>query len=204
MLEIRNISKEFSNKTIVKNFNYIFNPGKIYTLNGESGSGKTTLINLISKLDTLNNGEILFNDTDIETINDTWYFKNVIGYLFQNYALIEEKSVDSNLKLVKSNKEQRLNALIQAHLDESYLKRKIFSLSGGEMQRVAMARLILKGGEIILADEPTSALDENNAEIIMNIFKDFAYQQNKTVIISTHDQFVINNSDEVINISDFR
>ena len=131
---------------------------KTFALIGPSGSGKTTLLNAIARLEKPNNGKVLLNNQDIWAMKERDYFKNYLGYVFQNYALVEEETVWDNLKML-AGKAEVATTLMKVGLDESFLNSKIYELSGGQAQRVSVARLLLKKAKIILADEPTGALD---------------------------------------------
>ena len=129
------------------------------------------------------------------------YFRSIVGFLFQNFALIESKTVKQNLELIRQG--SRTNYTIEEVLErvglESKLNSKVYTLSGGEQQRVALARLFLKKCDIILADEPTGSLDAKNAQIIMDILLSLN-AEGKTVIIVTHDQKIKDKARRVIEL----
>jgi len=200
MLTISAATKAFDQHVIFTELTYHFHPGKIYALSGPSGSGKSTLLNCIATLDTLDAGTISFQEKNITHIANHIYFRDYLGYLFQNYALIDDETVKANLTLTKRYPRSRLiNALAQFGLDATYLTRKIYTLSGGECQRVALTRLLLKDPPIILADEPTGALDTVNETLVLNSLADFA-KMGKIVIVATHSQTVLDCADEVIHL----
>ena len=133
----------------------------------------------------------------------TKLIREEIGYLFQNFALVDEESVNYNLKLalkyVKGNKMHIIeNALEEVGLS-GYGNKKIYQLSGGEQQRVALARIIVKPSKIILADEPTGSLDEQNRDIVLNMLRKMQ-QQGKTIVIVTHDNYIADKCDRVISL----
>lgn len=140
---------------------------------GESGSGKTTLLNIIGKLEAIDSGTILVNGINLNKIKEKDYFKNHLIYIFQNFGLIDNRTIQENLELAfvgkKITKNEKLfqmrMALKRVNLNID-LNRKIFSLSGGEAQRVAIAKTILKDSPIILADKPMASVDK---KIVMKL-----------------------------------
>lgn len=205
MIRIENGEKEYAEGVpLLSNLNLTFYPGKVYALVGPSGIGKSTILDCLAKLNFLTDGRIWIDDSDLDTIKPLDYFRNYLGYLFQNYALIEEDSVKKNLNIGHHfDTDDLIRALENFSLDKSYLTRKVFTLSGGEAQRVALARLYLKNPQIILADEPTGALDFQNTRVVVESLHRLA-QMNKIVIIATHDHFVSDQADQVIDVSEFR
>ncbi|GEL15394.1 ATP-binding cassette domain-containing protein [Pediococcus cellicola] len=203
-LKLTGCSKSFDQYHVFKNVDYQFESGKMYALVGPSGSGKTTLLNSIGRLEKLTAGSISFEGTDITTIPSLKYFRQFIGYLFQNYALVDEETVAQNLNIVKHYRTAELqNHLAKFGLDDTYLTRKIFTLSGGEAQRVALARLSLQNPLIVLADEPTGALDHANGQLVLDSLRAMAVS-GKVVIIATHDNHVKAAVDECLDISSFK
>lgn len=200
-IEIFNVTKKFSSKKIFTDLNLTFEAGKSYALIGGSGSGKSTLLNIIGRLEKIDNGKVLVDEQDIWKIKERTFFKNIIGYVFQNYSLIENKTVYDNLKLINKDKKKISAVLEKVGLSSDYLNQKIYELSGGQAQRVAIARMLMKPRKIILADEPTGALDgEIGKEIINLLLSETA--ENKYVIISTHDPAVYNKVDFIIDMKD--
>ena len=206
MIELRNINKGFDDRIVLKNLNYNFYEGNSYALIGASGAGKTTLLNIIGKLEEVDSGDIIVNDINLNNIKEKDYFKNYLSYLFQNFGLIENKSIQENLmlafvgeKIGKLEKEQKMNeALKRVHLDVN-LNRKIYTLSGGEAQRVALAKTILKDSPIILADEPTASVDQKNSEEIIELILSLK-KENKIIIIATHSPDIYNQVDHILEI----
>ncbi|HEP1259350.1 TPA: ATP-binding cassette domain-containing protein [Streptococcus pyogenes] len=200
-IEIFNVTKKFSSKKIFTDLNLTFEAGKSYALIGGSGSGKSTLLNIIGRLEKIDNGKVLVDEQDIWKIKERTFFKNIIGYVFQNYSLIENKTVYDNLKLINKDKKKISAVLEKVGLSSDYLNQKIYELSGGQAQRVAIARMLMKPRKIILADEPTGALDgEIGTEIINLLLSETA--ENKYVIIATHDPAVYNKVDFIIDMKD--
>lgn len=206
MIELRNINKGFDDRIVLENLNYNFYEGNSYALIGASGAGKTTLLNIIGKLEEADSGDIIVNDINLNKIKEKDYFKNYLSYLFQNFGLIENKSIQENLmlafvgeKIGKLEKQQKMNeALKRVHLDVK-LNRKIYTLSGGEAQRVALAKTILKDSPIILADEPTASVDQKNSEEIIELILSLK-KENKIIIIATHSPDIYNQVDHILEI----
>lgn len=200
-IEIVNVTKKYGSKEIFTDLNLTFEAGKSYALIGGSGSGKSTLLNIIGRLEKIDSGKVLVDKQDIWKIKERTYFKNTIGYVFQNYSLIENKTVYDNLKLLSKDKEIISEILEKVGLSREYLKHKIYELSGGQAQRVAIARMLMKPRKIILADEPTGALDSEIGNEIINLLLSEA-AKNNYVIIATHDPAVYSKVDIIIDIKD--
>lgn len=206
MIELRNINKGFDDRIVLENLNYNFYEGNSYALIGASGAGKTTLLNIIGKLEEVDSGDIIVNDINLNNIKEKDYFKNYLSYLFQNFGLIENKSIQENLmlafigeKISKLEMQKKMNeALKRVHLDVK-LNRKIYTLSGGEAQRVALAKTILKDSPIILADEPTASVDQKNSEEIIELILSLK-KENKIIIIATHSPDIYNQVDHILEI----
>lgn len=201
------ICKKYGQKNIFDNFSLTINDGEMVAIMGESGKGKTTLLNIIGLIDCPDSGNIVINGMknpwkkENDRIN---LFRYTIGYLFQNYALIDNETVNKNLDIaleyIKDNdkKLKKVQALKRVGLEDK-INNKIFELSGGEQQRVSIARLLLKKNNIILADEPTGALDDLNKDKIISLLRDLN-KEGKTILIVTHDKKVANKCDRIINL----
>ena len=200
-IEIVNVTKKYGSKEIFTDLNLTFEAGKSYALIGGSGSGKSTLLNIIGRLEKIDSGKVLVDKQDIWKTKERTYFKNTIGYVFQNYSLIENKTVYDNLKLLNKDKKIISEILEKVGLSRDYLKHKIYELSGGQAQRVAIARMLMKPRKIILADEPTGALDSEIGNEIINLLLSEAAKSNY-VIIATHDPAVYSKVDVIIDIKD--
>lgn len=200
-IDLLNVSKSFGSKKIFTDLNLRFESGKSYALIGGSGSGKSTLLNIIGRLEKIDSGNVLVDKQDIWKIKERIFFKNTVGYVFQNYSLIENKTVYDNLKLITKDKKIITDVLEKVGLSSDYLHQKIYELSGGQAQRVAIARMLMKPRKIILADEPTGALDgEIGKEIIRLLLNE--RDEDKYVIIATHDPAVYNKVDVIIDMKD--
>ncbi|MGX4644773.1 ABC transporter ATP-binding protein [Holzapfeliella sp. JNUCC 80] len=211
MIKVENVTKDFDNRELFTNLNLNFEKGKIYALIGPSGSGKTTLLNMIGHLEKITKGDITYDGQSLKSISAHRYFRNELGYLFQNFGLLDAQSIKDNLdlglvgqKIKKQEKVERQKlALKQVNLDYLSLNQKIFELSGGEAQRVALAKVILKNPPLILADEPTAALDPKNGQELMELLLSLK-NDNRTIIIATHNQMIWENADEVIDLRNYR
>lgn len=190
MIEIDNIRKSYGELNLFNNFSYKISRGEFVVFSGKSGSGKTTLLNMIGGIEAVDEGRILVNGIDIcKKKNQLNYYRYGVGFLFQNFALVENKTVTENLKIVRNkcrtNEKEDVILDKVGLLDKKYSK--VYTLSGGEQQRVALARLMYKKCDIILADEPTGSLDTENKEKVLSILEDLN-KNGKTIIIVTHDE----------------
>lgn len=198
MIEIKQLSKHYGKKKIYDKISLTFEANRSYALVGPSGSGKTTLLNAIARLEKPDSGQILVNGQDIWSMKEQDYFKDYLGYVFQNYALIEEETVYDNLKML-APKSNIVEALHSVGLDSSFLSQNIYELSGGQAQRVAIARLLLKKACIILADEPTGALDKETGDEIIELLLSLV-SPDTVLIFATHDPNVFSRVDDIIDI----
>lgn len=198
MIELKQLSKSYGKKKIYNKISLTFEANRSYALVGPSGSGKTTLLNAIARLEKPDSGQILVNGEEIWSMKEQDYFKRYLGYVFQNYALIEEETVYDNLKIL-APKPKIVEALHSVGLDSSFLSQCIYELSGGQAQRVAIARLLLKKACIILADEPTGALDKETGDEIIELLLSLV-SPDTVLIFATHDPNVFSRVDEIIDI----
>ena len=190
MITIKNLSKSFGEKKLFENYSLQINDGEFVIFTGVSGCGKTTLLNMIGSLESADSGEIRVDRTDItKKKNQRVYLKRKVGFLFQNFALVDNKTVEENLRLVKNDCRSGVSteeALEMVGLSDK-AKQKVYSLSGGEQQRAALARLIVKKCDCVLADEPTGSLDRKNADTVFSMLEKIN-ESGKTVIMVTHDE----------------
>lgn len=211
-LKLTNVSYRYKdaakNDYVLKNINYSFELGKIYAIKGKSGSGKTTLLSLISGLETKYEGNIYYDNKDLKKIDLDTYRNTYIGIVFQSYNLLPHLTAVENIILsmdiskvkVENKKVRAIELMKSVGLDESFANRRVLKLSGGEQQRIAIARSLSYNPSIILADEPTGNLDKDTEDEILKIFKNLAHKENKCVIIVTHSKNVCDNIDIVYEL----
>lgn len=200
MIKIENVSKSFGDNEIFTDYSLTINDGDFVVFAGESGCGKTTLLNMIGGLEKVDKGRIIVDDVDVTSGKKLKeFYGNKIGFLFQNFALVENKTVSENLEYVQ--KKNRTDISIDEALEKVGLSEKknekIYKLSGGEQQRVALARLIIKKCNVILADEPTGSLDSNNGKRVLDILHNIN-DLGKTIVLVTHNKEIIESEEEVI------
>lgn len=199
-VELKNINKSYGKHKILADFSLSIEQGEFIAICGKSGAGKSTLLNIIGLLESQDSGDITIlniKNPDFNATSGRKLLQTHIGYLFQNYGLIENETVNYNLKISanfrnwsrKTEKEKFVEALDKVGLDNETANKKIFQLSGGEQQRVAIARLLIKSPDIILADEPTGSLDAENKKIVMNLLK-YMNETGATIVLVTHDEEV--------------
>ena len=212
VIEAKNLTKKFGDKILFTDLNLEINERDSIVITGDSGSGKSTLLNILSLIEETDEGMIIWNDNEIEKINGTKVNKIIreeIGYVFQNYALIDNKTVYENVEIgtkynesinLKNKKQYVYDAIERVGLT-GLENRKVYSLSGGEQQRVALARIIVKPCNIIFADEPTGNLDDENANNILDILFNLN-EEGKTIIVVTHDQSLISKFNKHIHLTE--
>ncbi len=187
------------------------NSGEFIAIIGPSGSGKTTLLNILGCLDSPNSGEYIIDKTDISklTSKDLANLRNKkFGFIVQNFALLDDYTVYENIKIPLdysktkiNNKKQEIKEILKKLGIEDKINKFPTELSGGQCQRVSIARALINNPDIILADEPTGALDKEMGQQVINIFKEIN-KENKTIIIVTHDANIASQCDRVITIED--
>ncbi|HEL1162779.1 TPA: ABC transporter ATP-binding protein [Streptococcus equi subsp. zooepidemicus] len=210
MIELKQVSKSFGERELFSNLSMTFEVGKVYALIGSSGSGKTTLMNMMGKLEPYH-GTIFYRGKDLASCKSSDFFRHELGYLFQNFGLIENQTIEENLKLgligqklTKSEQHRReKQALERVGLSYLNLDKRIFELSGGESQRVALAKVILKNPPFILADEPTASIDPVTSKLIMEILLSLR-DTNRLIIVATHNPAIWEMADKIITMDSLR
>ena len=202
MISVENLCKRFGEKVLFENFSFSAEPGEFVVITGKSGCGKTTLLNILGGLESPDSGRV---SIDGSSITDRRYrrvfYADTVGFLFQNFALVENKTVRQNLEMVMKKHRSGISvpdALKMVSIADK-AEAKVYTLSGGEQQRVALARLIFKRCSLILADEPTGSLDSDNEDEVLRILHSFC-DMGKTVITVTHSEKIIGMEKRVIRL----
>ncbi len=214
-IEIRKLFKSFGEPPteVLKGIDLTINEGELVSIVGRSGSGKSTLLYVMSTLDHATSGNILYDNRDVTTFdeNEIHLLRNQqIGFVFQFHYLLPELTVLENVLLpayklkVQGNKLEMAKELINEVGLSDKLHRLPGQISGGEQQRVAIARSLLMNPKYLFADEPTGNLDTINGDIIMNLFKKFNDERKTTIIYVTHDTDYANSAKRKIEIVDGR
>ena len=197
-------------RMILQDTSVKFEKGQFYTILGESGSGKTTFLSLISALDAPTAGEILYNGEDIRHIGYDRFRRDDVSIIFQNYNLVPYLTGLENVLVAMSITDNEMprdttefayNLLDYIGINKVKADRLVNQLSGGEQQRIAIARALATNVDIILADEPTGNLDVGMEEEIVTIFKELASIHNKCVIVVTHSREIAEQSDQIFYLN---
>jgi putative ABC transport system ATP-binding protein len=205
MIDLINVGKSYDGRPILSNFSLSIKKNEFVSIVGPSGAGKTTVLNLIGLLDNPDYGVVKIGGISNPNKKEVMQLRRVFfGYVFQNYVLMDNDTVLKNLLISKTyntefNEKAMVDTLEKVGLNTNLLNKKIYQLSGGEQQRVALARVLLKPFEIILADEPTGNLDDINKQIVVNLLHEMR-NIGKTIVCVTHDAEIANQSDRVIQI----
>ena len=212
MIKTQNLTKTYGKGegkvTALAGVDITIKDGEMVAIIGKSGSGKSTLLNLLGGLDKATEGKVFYNDKELGTMNDSklseFRLKN-IGFVFQFFDLIPELTAEENVmfpaKLAKK-KETTESDLYNALDINDRVKHYPSELSGGQQQRAAIARALINDPDVILCDEPTGNLDKKSGEEVMNLLKKLNQEQNKTVIIVTHDSDIAAQCSRIIELSD--
>ena len=209
IIEFKNVNKEYkSGDHILKamdNVNFTIDEGEFVVILGPSGAGKSTLLNLLGGLDSVTSGQIIVKGEHVESFNDnqlTSYRAKNVGFIFQFYNLIPNLTALENVELMKDIVDVNING--EAVLDSVGLRDHASQfpaqLSGGEQQRVSIARAVAKQPTMLLCDEPTGALDSKTGVLILNLLQSMSNNQNTTVVIVTHNAILAEAADKVIRI----
>lgn len=191
-IQLRHVTKKFGEKILFKDYNLDIEHGEFVGIEGRSGSGKTTLLNIIGLLEKCQ-GEVLYDGKKMVKPKEKMHlYRDRIGYLFQNFALIDDETVENNLNIVRYGRDKKLFAMkMRASLEKvglgaDLMSKRIYQLSGGEQQRVAIARILAGDKDIILADEPTGSLDKENSYAILELLHEMN-KEGKTIVMVSHD-----------------
>lgn len=208
-IELKNVVKEYKMGEVtikaIDNIEFSINEGEFVVVVGPSGAGKTTVLNILGGMDTATSGNVFINGVDIAKYNEkelTKYRRDEIGFVFQFYNLVPNLTAIENVELALQICKEPLDA--RKVLEEVGLEDRIYNfpaqLSGGEQQRVSIARALAKNPELLLCDEPTGALDYNTGKSILKLLQDTSRKKKMTVIVITHNLAIAPMADRVIKI----
>jgi putative ABC transport system ATP-binding protein len=210
-ITFENVEREYhvGSHTIkaVDGINFGMEKGTVNVVLGQSGAGKTTVLNLLGGMDSPTKGRIIVDGQEISRISEhdlTTYRRNKIGFVFQFYNLVPNLTVLENVQLAKEICSDSLDSkemLIKMGL-ENRLDNFPSQISGGEQQRVSIARALAKNPQIVLCDEPTGALDSSTGRMVLKLIRDAAHHMGKTVIIVTHNVLIADMADNIIHMKD--
>ena len=217
MIEAQDITKAYKSGNVetkaLEGVSFSIKEGEFVAIMGPSGSGKSTLMHILGCLDTPTMGKYFFEQKDVSQLSDDELAdirKNKIGFVFQTYNLLPRATVLRNVVLplvyADVSQEKRENqakiALKDAGLEESHFHHLSNQLSGGQMQRVAIARALVNNPSLILADEPTGNLDTKTGRVVLETFQRLNLEQNRTIVLITHERYVAEHANRIINILD--
>ena len=218
LLKLDNVSKSFMLRSgeklnVIENMSFELATGSLVIIKGRSGSGKTTLLNIMGALDSEYEGKVIFDDKDMSSLNEAQREKvrrDEMGFVFQSVALLPMMTAYENIDFAmrtlgkyKDNEERIKETLALVGLSDR-ASHFPFQLSGGEQQRIAIARAIVKEPKIIFADEPTGALDTTTALVVVKLFRELVKHIGLTIVMTTHDEGLMDMADVLINLEEKR
>ncbi|TPR12151.1 ATP-binding cassette domain-containing protein [Apilactobacillus timberlakei] len=208
-ITLKNINYNYGSMDVLEHFNYKFKDNSFTAIKGKSGSGKSTLLNIIGLISNPNNGEVYYDDKVVSSCKyrkRIKYYRYYLSFIFQDFLLLPELSVEKNLSISanfitehKKKKNIYIDALKKVGLGNIDIQRPVNEFSGGEQQRIAIARSFIKPCKLILADEPTGSLDYNNSKNIMDLLK-LLQSLGKTIIMVTHSNKFDEYFDNVVHL----
>jgi len=210
-IKIKDVTYRYprAKQNVIQNLTCSFEYGKFYVIAGSSGSGKTTILSLLAGIYQPLSGTIFYENEDIRKMDGAIYRRDCVSTIYQKLNLIPYLTASENIELCldlkgfQGDKQRYIADLLQkVQLDSSLKDRYPAKLSGGECQRVAIARCLASDSKVILADEPTGNLDADNANAIVKLFQNIAHEQNKCVIMVSHDISIMDSVDELLRMKD--
>lgn len=206
-IQAENIVKKYGQRVVLNNLNILIDSGEFMALMGESGCGKTTLVNILGLIDSEFEGVVKYDGKIISRSSDKrQILKNDISFIFQNYGLIDNKTVEYNLSLLlnvkkmsKVERQEAINLALSKVGLIDILDKKVYELSGGEQQRVALSKVFLKKPKLIIADEPTASLDSENEKEVMQYFNEIN-EEGCTIVVVTHSATVASYAKRTVKI----
>ena len=202
-IKASNIKVKINGNTIFSNISFEIKKGEMVAITGPSGCGKTTLLNCLGLIQSIDSGIIMIDEMDVTKWKDkekTKFWKDYATFIYQDYGIIEDESVSYNVTL---NKYKMHDDKVQTILEKVGLYDRdnelAVVLSGGEKQRVGIARAIFKNAAVIYADEPTASLDINNRKLVIELLRQCA-KQGAIVVLATHDERLVNECDRIVNM----
>ncbi|MCP0887557.1 ABC transporter ATP-binding protein [Ligilactobacillus sp. WILCCON 0076] len=188
MILLRKVSKIYDRVSLLENINLEIPQGSFCSISGKSGAGKTTLLKIIAGMDAPSSGQVILDGSDLRKYKYPELWGKRFSFVFQNYFLLDDKTVKSNLKIAqkKISEDAMIAALASVGLRSELLYQPVYRLSGGEKQRVGIARATIKPFDVLIADEPTGNLDHQNSQAVIKIFQNLQ-AMGKTIIVVSHD-----------------
>lgn len=211
MIQIKNVTKSFGVKEakfqVIKGINLDIEDHDFAVLLGPSGSGKTTLLNMISGLEKVDSGEIIYNSTDITKLSNSKSIKfrrEEIGYIFQQYHLLPNLTIRENIELGASSKEQyeQIDSMLEKVGLYDHRDKLPTELSGGQQQRTSILRALIKKPQVLICDEPTGALDHKSGIAVLELIQKFHQESNMTILMVTHNEKISHLANKVIHLKD--
>jgi len=209
MIKLENVDKYYGQEQVLKGITLEIGKGEFVSITGSSGSGKSTLLNLIGGMDRPDKGRVIVDGEEISSSTDeslTLYRRRKIGFIFQFFNLLPNVTVLENIRmpllLNGTDDEKRARSFIQRVGLQGKEIHFPFELSGGQQQKVAIARALVHDPDIILADEPTGSLDSQTGEEIMALIKELSSESSKTVVLVTHEAYLTKFADRTLKIRD--
>lgn len=206
MIRLEHVKKTFEGLTLYDDLNLTIEDGEFVVFSGPSGCGKTTLLNIIGGIEAVDEGNVIVENFNLKRKSECMEFFRVgAGFLFQNFALVDNKTVRENLNMIykKSRSDCTISEALEIVGLSEKIDTKVYKLSGGEQQRVAVARLLIKKCKVVFADEPTGSLDAKNAEIVMELLKKLQ-KMGKTIVMVTHNEQFKSVADRILDIEEIR